>query len=135
MPKNEARAERNRIRAHYEKKFSGRLKEKDDAIRHLLDDNQRLKDQVKALQAQLDDGKAAAERTDELVRSLQAMAKLSDEELEKAKADLGSKADAAKHMADIKRSLNALCGNDPYGTMGVLPGVLIGLLSDMKKEG
>lgn len=127
MPKSgkDARSERNRIRAHYEQKFSGKLKEKQEAIDGLLAENRQLHGRIKALEGRLEE----IPRLENLIQELRQAAGLSPEELEKFRADLGAKARIAKHQADIKRALNALSGSDPYGAMGLLPGVLIGLLS------
>ena len=134
MAKSDIRAERNRIRAHYEKKFSARLQEKDASIKGLIDANDRLRGSVKELQAALEHEKRLREQQEELIQELRAAAGLSPEELEKFRADLGAKARMAAHQEDIKKALKALSGADPYGAMGLLPGVLMGILSEIGSE-
>lgn len=131
MAKNsrDARSERNKIRAHYEQKFAGRLKEKQDAIDGLLAANRELKDQNKILEQRLEE----IPRLEQTVQELRRTAGLSPEELEKFRADLGAKAKLAEHREGIKKALNALSGSDPYGAMGLLPGVLTAMLADIKE--
>ena len=88
MAKNDIRAERNKIRAHYEKKFTARLREKDDSIKGLIAANDGLRKSVGELQAALEHEKRLREQQEELVRELREAARLSPGELEKFRADL-----------------------------------------------
>lgn len=122
MAKTDQRAERNKIRAHYEKKFAGRLREKDDSIRNLLREIDELKAENKALEERLSLERMTTSKLDELVKELQRWSELSDGDLEKLKADLGSRHEAVEALEALGAVARTIPGGD--GIVASLYGVL-----------
>lgn len=124
MAKSDQRSERNKIRAHYEKKYAGKLREKDESIRGLLREIDRLNAENKALNERLSLEHVTVMRLDELVKELQKWSELSDSDVEKLKADLGSRHEAVKTLESLGAVARAIPGRDGiiaglYGVMGL----------------
>lgn len=124
MAKSDQRSERNKIRAHYEKKYAGKLREKDESIRGLLREIDRLNAENKALNERLSLEHVTVMRLDELVKELQKWSELSDSDVEKLKADLGSRHEAVKALESLGAVARAIPGGDGiiaglYGVMGL----------------
>lgn len=108
MAKNVEKIERNKIRAQYERKYAGKLKEKDETIASLLGQISQKDARIKQLEEKASLDGVTIRRLDELVKTMQSWLDLPDGSAEKFLQDAERREKAHKSFEEAMSLLGSL---------------------------